>query len=114
MNYELVRQLKDAGFPQNTSQWILYTIDSPSAEANSKVYHALREEDLGLVEINEILADPTLSELIEACGDQFLELSRHNEKEWISTRLYNKKVYFLKDSSAEGAVAKLWLVINKK
>ena len=83
MNYELAKQLKDAGFPQNgTGQFI-----------------------------DVKLASPTLSELIEACGDDFLNLYKTKDK-W-------NCVHPLEDnddccgSTPEEAVAHLWLELNK-
>lgn len=106
MNYELAKQLKDAGFPQKG--------------AGSKIANPHAHDDDESVEITYA---PTLEELIEACGDRFLGLLKHDDKSgW--TALKNGDVLFLKDfsenpdlmlgSTPEEAVARLWLALNKK
>ncbi len=56
MNYKLAKKLKDAGFPQK--KW-----EGVNLETGKK----LKENEVPLQE-------PTLSELIEACGDRFFSL----------------------------------------
>jgi len=60
---------------------------------------------------------PTLSELIEACGDKFYGLHRMVNGEWLAF------MYDIEDSTRqvetigsmpEEAVAHLWLALNKK
>lgn len=94
MNYELAKQLKDAGFPQ--------VIDFRSGE-----FHDGDEE----------ISNPSLSELIEACGDNF-ELSNMIRGE---ANRKNGNWLVMKDSgyeqighTPEEAVALLWLELNKK
>lgn len=102
MTYELAKQLKDAGFPQNGTP-------------------------LNMVNYAD------LSELIEACGDDFRNLEKHDEEEinmaaildidsrWTAygtekerndKRLALIPNYF--GSTPEEAVANLWLALNKK
>lgn len=103
MNYKLAKQLKDAGFPQEVKQGRMLTesIDEEQRWA----------EDCYV---------PTLSELIEACGNRFSDLQLNGTKEniqWLAagyknvgddgrTRTYGK--------TPEIAVSKLWLKLNKK
>lgn len=97
MNYELAKELKDAGFPlkpckvgPDCEQWWYF----PGKEA----IHA-----------------PTLEELIEACGSDYFsmeECSPNRSGIW-----YAKSRYV--DVRTEGdtpteAVAKLWIALNKK
>lgn len=84
MNYELAKQLKDAGFP--------------IIEHEEPRYWTF----------------PTLSELIEACDklDGFGQLGRAN-KGWNVWKLgIRRPVAF--GETPEEAVAKLWLELNKK
>lgn len=110
MNYELCKQLKDAGFPYISFQ---------TMEIEGKtVMHSERY--------------PTLSELIGACGDGFTNLTFVTRK-YIGNRNYDnfpaKKwvcgwstngVNDLEDgweqegNTPEEAVANLWLALNKK
>jgi hypothetical protein len=56
---------------------------------------------------------PTLSELIEACGDGFYSLERiHPNGTWKALAQWIAKS-FTSDTPDE-AVAKLWLALNKK
>ncbi len=109
MTYELAKQLKDAGF----SQKISYKV---------KEFPYIHGE-------NELPGEfgaynPPLSELIEACGGEFEELSGRysNEKvhgcKWLATGIeqepWNPKSNASgKGSTPEEAVAKLWLELNK-
>lgn len=100
MNYELVKQLKDAGFPQD---WSRFEDHDPELliknwDMYSKGY------------------SPTLSELIEACGDEFKGILRNVVpgiigERWIVSNMDEN--LFTTSSTPEEAVAKLWLVINK-
>jgi len=65
MNYELAKKLKDAGFPQNGKvvNKKAFTFDGVGKE------YAIEDTD-------EVFYFPTLSELIEACGDGFNVLIR--------------------------------------
>ncbi len=96
MNYELAKKLKNAGFPQKgmDCNWIT----NPEAE------------------LEEIYV-PTLSELIEACGDKFYGIHRMVSGIWIAF------MYDIEDSSRqveapgstpEEAVALLWLELQNK
>lgn len=110
MNYELAKKLKNAGFPQGTtSSDILYTyLDSKGNPCSSFI------EGSAYV--------PTLSELIEACGDEFDYVrncaTRGNTLNWIAL---SKEKEGEVDSARkavgdtpEEAVANLWLVLNEK
>lgn len=117
MNYELAKKLKDAGFPQKPKS----------------------EFPLFICEDNkEPLQVPTLSELIEACGEGFKALIDEGEsfeinpdyskgkmihKRWMAGIPYgfDDGSAFITDdkkygdgNSPEEAVANLWLELNKK
>jgi hypothetical protein len=91
MTTELIKQLKDAGFPKEF--------------VNTELTHG---------------GYPTLSELIEACGDHFIELERIDKKKWLAQggwiendccrRPHKDQVA----ASPEEAVAKLWLALNSQ
>lgn len=101
MNFELKKQLSVAGFPLKTCTNIL------------SLFHIC-----GKVECDNY---PTLSELIEACGEKFQNLWKvANEKKYISISLDIKNglivpaKYKGEGSTPEEAVARLWLALNKK
>jgi hypothetical protein len=94
MNYELAKQLKEAGFKQHG--------DNQDGYANDGGY------------------EPTLSELIEACGGILVwGCKDHNyyaSKQFCPTE--HKKLEDVIEANTEGktpeeAVAKLWLELNK-
>lgn len=96
MNYELAKQLKDAGFPLKE--------------------RVIMSQQIGneLHQISEWY--PTLSELIEACGEEFSGLDR--DKDSSSGEVYwlakawslDKNTY---GSTPEESVANLWLKLNE-
>lgn len=95
MTYELAKQLKDAGFPQ---------------EEDNNVCHSDFQCD-NCKEKMETNAPyfPTLSELIEACGH--LQISNIYNETWIAKQ---KNGLPYEGSTPEEAVANLWLELNKK
>ena len=95
MQYELVKELKDAGFPME------YELDNFSDFDKYKAW-----------------IDIDLSELIEACGDKFDALGKCKDDGvsrivdgWIAVDEDNKRRW---GKTPEEAVAKLWLALNKK
>ena len=109
MQYELAKELKDAGFPQLDYSCILQDL-----------------EDVAIQDKNDSSVwyyKPTLSELIEACGENF-ELTDcfgvlrdvESNKLWLARKHYGiEKPPELGDGATpEEAVAKLWLALNKK
>ena len=96
MNYELAKQLREAGFP-NSKDWDIGGFD-----------------ENGLPEmIDGVL--PTLSELIEACGDNIYSIYRHKKDEWQAHSNSDQwDTEITHGKTPEEAVARLWLEINKK
>ena len=90
MTYELLKQLKDAGFPQNN-------------------HYYCREDGI----ISDVCI-PTLSKLIEACGDRFEYVRRCEDGEFVAGTYIEAKPLEKGGSTPEEAVIKLWLEINKK
>jgi hypothetical protein len=99
MKYELAKQLKDAGFPQDANYGTYFY-----NEAKGKVFIDENVEGLSLPTYVRL---PTLSELIEACGDDFAAL--HKQRDWIA----DGKSITGWGATAEEAFAKLWLAIRR-
>ena len=101
MAYELAKKLKDAGFPQHdrTGEW--YNV----------CYFQGCEKDACF---------PTLSELIETCGDDFLSLEKYDGGKWEAMRRtwccdeHGESCEFGYGSTPEEAVANLWLALHEK
>lgn len=126
MNYELAKQLKDAGFPQLGNGDALW-LHIPLLESEETVERMAWCQYVFIAPKvkEEVMYVPTLSELIEACGFEFEELSasRFNlscfKSIWLATGIeqepWNPKSNASgKGSTPEEAVANLWLALNKK
>jgi hypothetical protein len=95
--YQLATELKDAGFPQGGSGNWVGDPDAVVMRSGDRVYA------------------PTLSELIEACGDQFLTLRRSNDV-WEGIGGVNDGThsrYQQQGASPDEAVARLWLALTR-
>lgn len=99
ITYELAKELKEAGFPQGTtSSDTHYTF----LDADGNPCNAFGREAAYV---------PTLSELIEACGDSFVRIRRHSSDHW-EVWGYGVNEDFIGTTPLE-AVARLWLALNK-
>jgi len=107
MNYELAKALKDAGYPQKSAG---DRINPKGYLEYSGCWDDSNEDDY--------ITLPTLSELIEACGEGIARLWRVDESydkgktKWCATG----KNDFLDGlgTTPEEAVANLWLALNKQ
>ena len=88
MNYELAKQLKDSGFRVTVN-----CIQGPPPDY-------------------ETVSVPTLSELIEACGDRLQALVQLDNPVMKWTAEYEHGVFH--GDTPDVAIAKLWLELNKK
>lgn len=93
MDYELALKLKNAGFPQRAEDLI------NEVEFQGKKYTKPTE--------------PTLEELIEACGEEFGSLTFQGGTCWVAVGWINGKPYQEEGSTPLEAVANLWLCINR-
>lgn len=114
MIYELAKQLKDAGFPQVGGGG--YFITSQEISRMDK-----DEDTLSYVFKNEIPYNPTLSELIEACGKIVLWsyndkwYAGHNNEYYCDCSYFDDYPIPLEEGDTpEEAIAKLYLELNKK
>lgn len=107
MNYELAKELKDAGFSQEDRHWY-YSLDTiPETLWCYNVLEPIILPDTKLV------AAPTIEELIEECGIPFRELKRHTHG-WSSSSARQAGGIQRKGRNPTEAVARLWLALNKK
>lgn len=102
MDYKLAKELKDAGFLQDGTGKFIYDEENPSPFGE----FANSQRHLGMKHFVKI---PTLSELIDACGDRFDSLAKINSR-WVA-RGYNYDDF---EETPEEAVANLYLALNKK
>lgn len=102
MTYSLAQQLKDNNFPGSDKWKAVIAGDNPNIRFGIEV----KKDDL--------MERPTLSQLIEACGDKFWKLE-FDGKVWRAfCQNTNLLIGSCKGSTPEEAVAKLWLELNKK
>lgn len=109
LTYELAKELKDAGFPQNTEKSYCFTREGIKLNRTPSKKQRAQMDLVGV----DVFAAPTLSELIEECGDAFYSLSRYSNNHWVA--IANGSVWM--DTTSENpevAVARLWLVLQKK
>lgn len=119
MTYELNKKLKDAGFqvPEHSrGEWLRPVLDGSSVKwaLVGWVDHAL--ETLEKRDVSAWIYIPTLSELIEACGNKFACLTlNHVSKNWWADGIDPDEKGCIPGigSTPEEAVAKLWLALNK-
>jgi hypothetical protein len=102
ITYELAKELRDNGFPI-----IIYSKYGTNCQKIDSSFLTYDGSDFWKL--------PTLSELIEACGDYFNSLTRvkvfkTGKVYWQDLRPLSRDEF----DSPEEAVAKLWLAINKK
>jgi len=118
MNYELAKKLKDAGFPQEKCYFTFVKISNGEWDLWNST--DISEFETPRTEISDVHC-PTLSELIEVCGEGFETLSK-DEDGWYANNYYTREQAEKQDdsilklfhgSTPEEAVAKLWLEINK-
>lgn len=123
MNYELAKQLKDAGFPQpeepTTGNFGSWTLQKTHGKAFSS--DGLRTLILfpGMNYWRELVYIPTLSELMEACSPKTADEFNICWAKGIWSAMIHEVGYRNIDLSVEGntpeeAVKKLWLELNKK
>ena len=125
MNYELAKELKEAGFKHN------WTGNGGEVKCFYEVGQQIRSGYVAEEFVPpEAIPCPTLSELIEACGEEFLGLFKMNHPndigKWGVMRagVPVKKVVEkngntllaaqFESSTPEEAVARLWLALNEK
>ena len=99
MDYELARQLKDAGLPQEGLGFFAAENRAIGSRQHSDAFDAYV---------------PSLSELIAACGDSFSSLVRQADPvvgvRWLACSHESKPV---SGATAVEAVARLWLACGK-
>ncbi len=115
ISYELAKQLKDAGFrekPWSICDYVYFRdVLTPFRAIKYSVYPN-GEIVAYMVECVQI---PTLSELIEACGEDFSHLARGQSFEALPWAAFDKDlVIYRGGSTPEEAVAQLWLALVRK
>lgn len=115
MNYEIARELKNAGFPQRFKDGRYYPEKDLTFEEAQTAHLFLDERRRGTpeseLEVSKLVSIPNLSELIEACGDDFGYLKRYTaDGVWEAGAFEGEG----DGQTPEEALARLWLDLNKK
>ena len=110
ISYDLAKRLKDAGFPQKGNGYVI--LNPLTDKEIEEGFDAFSEVP---VETKEDIYIPTLSELIEALGNDFYQLEKTPVSNWKATGTKNGLEYV----SYEGltgieAVALLYLKLKEK
>ena len=111
MDYELAKELKDAGFPE-TKALVVYGVVENSLPHETHACEFTVEAPVGG------WIPPTLSELIEACNTRVGKLVLKNKKTpradcWKATKDVEHVGFLRTDGKTpEEAVARLWLALN--
>ena len=117
INYDLAKKLKDAGFPQviwsGQSYWEIHSQKEPVA--------LMAERFMENEAIGDKVKIPTLSELIEACGDRFFSLFQckghagngHCWKADAEDSMGRVTIAAFDHPTPEEAVANLWLKLHE-
>lgn len=117
--YELVKKLKDAGFPQ---KWPTNHLcpDSLYDEATGQLEEPLYGSSRSMEDVyKNLVRIPQLSELIEVCGEEFKNLTflgyGYSFKPWVanSTDTGDAEIKGTDGDTPEEAVARLWLALSR-
>ena len=136
MDYKLVKSLKDAGFPQTGERdWYCDGVIMYDKDEENGILEKCEEtepikyrgdswcDSCGMAIDPDNMAEiPTLSELIEACGDGFRSLIvlKGKNRAYRATNtlpILNEDGYDFEEAigkTPEESVAKLWLKLNEK
>lgn len=118
MTYELAKKLKDAGFVQGMGN---YFLKAPHEIKHTKdpyrEFHISEPQGYEnlLIAGYDMVYAPTLKKLIEECGDDFEALTMehsHAGNQWNAMEFHGNK--HGQGNTPEGAVAMLWIELNKK
>ena len=114
MNYKLAKQLREAGTDQHfdTKKGRRYWMYDKSDDDYVQIVHDGNIDNA--LDDEQLFYTPSLSELIDACGDEFYSLIK-NEKIWIVKGKEDLSGFrdVFNDKTPEEAVAKLYLKLNK-
>ncbi len=104
MNYELAKQLKDAEYPQLLGNYL-------KEDDSVQIY---KDEHNLYPSRGSLVYSPTLSELIEACGEGWFSLRKEGEV-WRAEHPHKtlRLIIIGEDFTPEEAVARLWLELQK-
>ena len=119
INYELAKKLKEAGFPQNNSEFYYspyILINSEMKEPEFVLHYKLSPLHSDYCGTKGSISCPTLSELIEACGGGFQKLEKVEtwSAYWCPKDDDGSGLKIESGKTPEEAVANLWLELNGK
>jgi hypothetical protein len=108
MKYELVEELKAAGFPFKSKREIF------AYGKETEFQYPWATQTLDATDSGYEFLFPTLEELIEACGEQYITVCGRSGGNWIAFYGDVAEKARTNGASAIEAVARLWIALNKK
>lgn len=115
INYDLAKMLKDKGFPQVSKTYASYGLYGYGSVGGVDARFIIGKEiaESG-IDRKLLVYIPTLSELIEACGDDFIALERStaSPSDWYAHGITGGTEDEGYGSNPEEAVTNLWLAQN--
>ena len=115
IDFKLAKELKDNGFPQNYKSGEIYFEDKSSEEIFDLINNHDSDDEV-------TISVPTISELIESCGDGFYALNRNSFQKhgqdrvkWTAVGgIWKENIRLaLRGENADEVMAKLWLELKK-
>ena len=107
MTYEQAKELKDKGFPQQGGHSFGEHLHPLSGKV--EVFEECNSMSTK-IDFDSYVYIPTLSELIEACGEDFISLERHHPSIW---SCLGDQGFEESGSTSEEAVMNLWKKLNE-
>lgn len=109
MTHEFAKQLKEAGFPQDAVVGTFFF--------NGMGNLILIDADLVGKTWVTYARCPTLSELMEACGDRELEFRVRNDYSCVRTNAISNEdgvPLWFEGATADEAIGRLWIALHRK
>lgn len=110
IEFGLAKELKEAGYPQEGENYWIYAL-----AVGGWKWLEVTAVEWTESECSDWVVAPTLSELVDACGDRFSDLVRQDNSVWWVATAVSRPAPYLKQGEGdtpEEAVARLWIALQ--